>query len=472
MTPFELVCQHFSYPPHINPHPLQIKAINEQAGLDMSGQYLDTGTGKTFVATWTALYNKLTKGVPTFVIMPPVLVAQWARWLNLIAPKGGTTLQVVPYAGTPAQRRKMQQRLHSADFVLLGPQILLKDYHAISAAVLDRRANVVVDEATMVANVGSQTHEAIRTLSAGLRTELLTGTPADPPISAYGLLKFTNPDAYGNFALFKDAHVTGFDMFGTPEGYKDLDVLANNLAKNSQRVLFSDMYADVDEPVYFPVEYDLDPDHEKLYCRLAEDRLLLLPDQSKIDATTASKLFNALGQIVVNWAHFAQDDKKVSAGIRYLDQLVAELGTEKLLVFANYRMTIAHMVKRYDKLCAGFVNSEASEAEKQRAIAAFTQGDKRLLFVNPRSGGYGLDGLQHVCHNTVFIEPSTVPKDVRQSVARLYRTGQRRKVRVYLPTALGTLQRRQLRQLLNKDDDVGLVIRNMSDLRDVIYGRG
>lgn len=467
LTPFDIVLQHYQFPEKVGPvdfipHPLQIETINELAPLTNSGEWLAMATGKTFVSTACALYWRITSGATCLAIMPPLLVAQWARWLRLLRPK----LSITEYVGTPAQRKKLDL---DADFVLVGVQIFKRDYERFQQAFEGRICYVIIDEAMFVSNINSDNHQKVYDFCIGRPQALLTGT-LGMPMHAYGLLKFTAPGRYRSMKHFENLHVEERDFFDNPIKYQNLELLAESLAINSKRILYEDMYSGVETPLYDPIEYDLAPEHMRLYHRLAEEQLLKLPDGGKIDATTAGRLRHALGQIILNWGHFAGDPSKTSIGIEMIQQKLDELGDGKLVVFSNYRLTIAN-------ICANIkgalpINSQVSPKQKQENIDRFIEDPgARLLVVQFISGSKGLDGLQHVCHQCMFIEPCTSPDTFHQAVARLRRPGQRHRVHVMMPTAVGTLQVRGFTNLLNNDEIANKVVRNSIELREEIFGR-
>jgi SNF2 family DNA or RNA helicase len=473
MTPFETVLQHFTLPAELygNPfvvHPLQIEAMNVLADNPEAGVYLDVGTGKTLVETLLSLYRMVHGAETTVLIMPPLLLKQWRIWLGRISRKGGSPLKVCTYAGTPSERAKLD---FNVDFVLVGIQIFKRDYDRFSSHFLGRNFHVGVDEATMLANPNSDNHQKVHEFVAGMSVDLLTGTPANNPMDAYGLIKFVSPGVYRSRRHFENIHVEDRDFFGNPTKYQNLDVLKENLERNSYRILFEEMYPDTETPLFVPQPYDLEPAHLKLYRRLAEEQLLALPDGGKIDATQANRLTHALGQIVVNWGYFAGDPKLVSNAIGMIEERLDELGSGKLVVFANYKMSVALIQETFRKVKCVAINGEVSPKEKAAAIASFTE-DKgcRLIVINPKSGGMGLDGLQHVSNHCMFVEPVAQPRDFHQCVARLKRTGQTKRVVVDLPTAEGTLQVRTFKNLLENDTTVNKVVHNATDLRTVLFG--
>lgn len=464
LTPFELVSQYYKLPDKIQPFPQQIQVVNDRSLGNHNGEWLDMGTGKTWTSTWVALYHKLVSANQTVVIMPPILVDQWRRWLQSISP----VPSFCAYQGTPKERKEMG---FDVDFLLVGINIFRNDFERIEAHYRNRsNVTVITDEATIVANVETDSHRKVFDFSAGRVQLLLSGTPANKPGDAYGLIKFTSPGAYRNKRHFENMHVADRDFFGNPCAWQQLDVLYDNLASNSSRILYEDIYKGEDPPHFIPHYYSLDRDHYKLYRKLAEEEILELENGGKIDATSVQKLRHALGQIVVNHAHFAGDDKAKSAALDVVSQSLDELGGGKLLVFADYRMTIARVVEAFKKHDARAINSQVSPTQKQRNLEAFIEGDCRLLVVQFVSGGKGLDGLQHVCNDCLFLEPCQQPRDFHQAVARLKRLGQRKRVRVKMAIAEGTLQVRGFKNLLNNDDTLNQVIRNAYELRSMIFG--
>jgi hypothetical protein len=420
--------------------------------------------GKTLCSTVVALYHKVSYGNKCLVVMPPLLIRQWARWLRSISPE----LTVTEYRGTPAERREKDL---NADFVLVGIQIFKKEIARFTQHYAEVPVTVIVDEATMVSNVESQAHQTVYDFAVGRPCILLTGTPANKPTDAYGLVKFTAPGRYRNYTHFCNQHVEERDFFGNPSAYRNLEYLAESLKINSKRVLFEDMYSGTEEPLFVPVYYDMDKDHYKLYKKLAEEELLKLPSGGKIDATTASKMTHALGQIVANWSHFSGNGSHISEAIHIVAEKLDELGSKKLVVFANYKLTVAalrHLLVDYGVVT---VNSDVTDTNKQKAIERFISDPAcRVIVIQFMSGGFGLDGLQHVCHHAMFIEPCQQPRTFHQCVARLKRTGQKNRVMVMLSIANKTTQQRGFDNLLANDTTVNKVIRNATDLREAIFG--
>ena len=445
-------------------HPLQVECINELAPLHTSGSWLDMGCGKTLVSTVVCLFLKITQNRSAIVLMPPILIPQWGRWLRSLKP----ALRVVEYRGTPKQRKDLDL---DCDFLLVGVQTFKRDYDRIADYFAGKEYCVVIDEATLVANSESDNHKMSLAFCVGQPVQVLTGTPMNKVLDVYGLLKFSAPGCYRNMRHFEGLHVEDRDFFGSPTSYMQLDLLAENLTKNSRRMLLSDMYPDTVDPLIVPVDYELEPAHYKLYRQLAEEELLKLPDGGKIDATSANALRHALGQLVVNWDHFSGDPANQAQAVEIIKQKLSELGTGKLVVFANYKRTASKLCKELSGFGAVVINGEVTASLKETNIQRFIDDPAcRVIIIQFVSGGKGLDGLQHVCNHCLFIEPCLQPRDFWQCVARLQRMGQTKKVMVMVATAIGTTQVRGFKQLIANDELVNQVIRNKTDLADMVFG--
>lgn len=464
MTPFETVLQYYRFPERIVPHPLQIETINDLAPLQNSGQWLQMGCGKTFTATAVGLFHKVVLGNQVIVIMPPILLRQWARWLAEIKP----ALTVAEYWGKPGKREAMTLDM---DFILVGIQIFKKEYRKFVDHFTGKNYTVFVDEANIIGNIESDSHQKVFDFTIGQHRSPLTGTPMNAPMDGYAMMKLVAPGTYENLRDFMNQHVEEVDFYKKPTEFKNLDLMRENMKINSKRILFRDMFKGVEPPLYDPIYYDLDKAHYKLYTKLANEKLLELPDGGKIDGTVSNRLQHMLGQMVCNWGHFSGVPSDMSAAVEMTRQKLTELGDEKLVVFAHYKMTVAYLKLHLQKFGAVTVNSDVTEAGKERNLQRFMNDPTcRVIVIQFISGGKGLDGLQHVCHKMFFAEPCQQPRDFHQAVARLDRIGQKFRVHVMMGIANGTTQVRGFKNLLENDSLVNKVIRNLTDLRNAIFG--
>lgn len=128
--------------------------VNAFADKPASGMYFTVGLGKTAAATATALYHQIHYGGHCLILMPPILLRQWDKWLRSI--DGIHTVTV--YRGTPAQRKHLDL---DAQFVLMSIDIFKRDFDRLYEFYKDRNATLIVDEAVSVKNPATMSHKCV-----------------------------------------------------------------------------------------------------------------------------------------------------------------------------------------------------------------------------------------------------------------------------------------------------------------------
>jgi len=461
-TPYEIVKANYTLPFELRPY--QVQCVNDLAPLKRAGYYLDQGTGKSAASTASTLYKLATQEIDAcVVVMPPILLTMWQRWLASIP-----DISVVRYAGTPKERAEIKFRGH---FFLMSTQIFKRDYETIERKFRGAKLNIIVDEAHSLKNVESATYKTVRDFSAGQSLMLLTGTPITTPADGYAFCKMVAPETYRNKSQFDNMHIDKKDFFGNVVSWKNLDLLKDNMKINSARVLREEVLKDLPPVIFTPIMYPLESRHQKLYEKLAEEQILRLENGGKIDATTSQALYFGLQQIVTNFDHFSGNEGDVSAAFDVVDQVIHEMGGKKLVIFGNYRMTNRTLLKRLAKYKAVAAFGDNTAKQNQASIEAFIEDPEVLVFIGqPTSVWYGVDGLQKVCNDALFLETPTVPRDFHQAVARLYRGGQTSSTHIRIAVAERTIQVRLHNQLMIKDATVNRLVGGWKDLRDAIYG--
>lgn len=478
MNNVEKVLSEIPFP--FDPHDYQAVDAERACLAHSFGLYLDMGLGKTFTSTIVGIH-KLMNGYETSIVLcPAALVTQWSDWLNSLH-----GLSVAVYRGDPNQRIGI---ILDCDFVVMSYQIWQRDYvHILNSAT--KPIYFIVDEATVLCNIKNLTYKL---LMGGVKKEtyfhvipthpnggfkrkkkvqidrcsdgicLLTGTPINKPLDAYGLIKITNPTAYRSYGFFERQHVRSYTEFRKPESYKSLQTLRNNLLLNGSIREVTD-HLDLPEKVYNIIEYDLDPAHKALYDRLIDERLVQLDDGKVIDATEAQSLYHWSQRIIFCPEHMGYS--KDPAGIELLDSVLIDV--RQAVIFAHYKDTNRKVVERYG---AGGCYGEVSRKQQDENVRLFKAGELAFIAANTKSAGYGLN-LQ-VTDQVIAIELPITPRDFRQMEARVWRQGQTRRVMVTVFVARGTIQKTLHTRIKSKDDLMIEVTHSKQSLRDDLRGEG
>lgn len=471
MNPVDEVLTHIKLPFELRD--FQKEDANRFAPENSCGIYLDMGCGKTVVATVTGIY-KLLHGYNTIItLVPASLLQQWYEWLTSLG------LAVCKYEGSPKVRSAMDM---DADFILMTFQIFQNDYDRIK---LIEKPYYIVDEAQIMCNTDNVLYRMMR---GGLRTIktkiplsngsfmtmnkktqypriadavcLLTGTPVNSPLDAYGLIKITSPDIYANYNSFKRTHVDLEDDFGNPLTYKNLEGLHNNLVANAVIRETSD-HLDMPEKAYNVIEYDLSPSHMKLYKKILDERMLVVDGKIEIEALEANAIYHLAQEMILN-PNIAGYDKDPK-GLEILDTLVD--GVKQCLIFNNYVSSNEKVMARYG---FGGCFGSVSRTDQNRYVEEFKEKKLKGITANVKSGGYGLN-LQ-ICSQVFYPELPITPRDFRQSEARVYRQGQKERVVITILVARGTIQQKLFKKIMTKDDVMGKVTHTKQSMRRDLMG--
>jgi SNF2 family DNA or RNA helicase len=434
--------------------------------LDHAGLYWGMGSGKTYGSTLFNMIYRDRVGAQVIQLVPPILLRQWKKWLDAC----GISAKI--YAGKKKQRSKITLDRDTAYF-LMTVETLKQDFDRVYEAFSGRKIMVSIDEATSIKNYDSGNFRAVLQLSAGQAVMPMTGTPLSSPADAYAYIKLVNPGTYRSYEHFENLHVRKRGYFGGVEEWGNLDVMRANLAKRSSFISTQEVHPDLPRALISEIDYDLEKHHSALYKELVDKQLLVFEDGAAIDASTPNKLYHAVQQIVLNYGYFAQHNELVPAGFEVLDEVLSQLAGQKLVVFANYKMSVRAIAEHLQKKGVGFVtlNGDTPDTLRDTNVERFKEDrDCQVFVMNPRAGGVGIDGLQHVCHRILFLEIPTVPMYFWQAVGRLERPGQKYVTDVRIATALGTIQVRLRKNLVQKDALVNEVVPSVNDLRAALYG--
>ena len=259
------------------------------------------------------------------------------------------------------------------------------------------------------------------------------------------------------------------------KSYENLDLLKTNFKRNSAKRDKIELFGDNLTPALDVVPYDLSSKHLKLYKRLVNEQLLLLPDGSKIDATTSQRLRHMMQQIVWNPERFSGDEEDKASGFDLLETLCEQVdfmpeSRSKFIIWTYYRSTTESihkwMVNKYGN--TGAVAYGGGNSSKAVEAVMFDPKCRWAVF-NPLSVGAGLE-LQHVCWEMFFAELTTSPIPMRQSIGRVDRPGQKHRPTIRFGQAQGTVQKALLENLLRNDERVAYVERTRSSLREELLG--
>ena len=151
---------------------LQIEDIHKLVAFGRALGDLPVGYGKTGISTYASLM--LAPDV-TLIVMPPILLVQWAKWLRSIPGAG----LVVVYTGSPKERKGLDVK--SAKWLLMSYGIFRNDFAYLLKTFADRDVLTMVDEAQEMKSHNSKLFDCVKQMAEGRNVLQLSGTPASWP---------------------------------------------------------------------------------------------------------------------------------------------------------------------------------------------------------------------------------------------------------------------------------------------------
>lgn len=102
---------------------------------------------------------------------------------------------------------------------------------------------------------------------------------------------------------------------------------------------------------------------------------------------------------------------------------------DKIIVFGTLKEPLKQLYQKF-KDESELVVGECFTEEKMNKVERWKK-EKQILFANTATLSIGVDGLQKVCSNMIFVEYPVGPTDLEQAISRLERMGQKNSINVY-----------------------------------------
>ena len=409
----------------------QIEAIDDIALNDETILIAPMGAGKT-VVTATAVHRLLNAGsLGRVLIAAPILACDtawknvWTEWAHL---KGLT----VAFAMGQEKTRKAALA-ENADVTVINHENLgwlVKQYRQFPFD------GVVCDELSKFRAVGAPTFRALYKIMRKAKWRVgLTGT-------------VVSEDFIGLFAMAKmldDGRALGTrkDRF-LADYFFPTDYMQYNweLREDGARRIINRLrglchvipsYTDTLPPL----------DVGLIRVELSEETLAAYYEMQKHSVWNGVQAINAATQ--------AGCLKQLACGFIYDNELTHRIGTEKhdaamaylktidtpVLVIYSYVEELKLMLREFPD--APVIGDGASRRDKQRMVAAFSEGEYPIMFAHPLAFGHGTDGLQDSCYEMLMLSPLWSLDSFDQTVARIWRRGQDREVCVRVIVAEDTI---------------------------------
>lgn len=317
---------------------------------------------------------------------------------------------------------------------------------------------LVMDEISKLKDAGSVRHKALCKLLPYLPTRIgLTGTPA-----GNGYL-----DLHGQYLALDSGRRLGLckkefkDKF-FEKGYMAYDVEVKSGGREAIHAAIADItfeYAPERKPEELPAYTDLwvrmSPRVQAAYNKLESAYFMELDSGSEIEVFNAAALSMKIRQAASGSLYIEPEnpnwevlhDEKLKA----LGETIEEAAGAPVMVIYQFRHELERIQKKYPEAVAFSAKMSATEAKQ--CIKDWQAGKISLLLGHADSIGHGIDGLQHGGHIQVWYGLTWSLAGYLQTVARLDRSGQKRRVSVVRILTADTIDEAMAERLLGKEEE-------------------
>lgn len=435
--------------------PYQVDAVRFLAVRGRSLLALPPGAGKTAIVS-SVLANDRTPGLAVLIVCPtgPVMF----HWRDEIEEWGGGHQAAV---GTgPKERRAAtrQRAVETGTFLILGYETFRQDAAALTAIEWDC---VVFDESHRLKNRQSQVFKAAKKLHTD-RLILVSGTPVlNRAEELWTSLHLMYPEKFRSFWKWADAFFTiSYPRYrqrivrevGAIKSPEHAKLMSEDLAKRMFYRPLSEILPDLPPVTETYYEVVLSADEQKAHDSMMDNFWMEVGDDI-VQAPNHISRLTALRRLASDWSAWGEPP---GTKCQVAAQLVDELDGEPCVVFVAFRATAEAAASIMPN--AAYYHGGMTAAERARTLESFRSSGITTLVATIATLGEGVDGLQHVAHNVIFLDRDWTPARNDQAIARLRRSGQADSVNVIHIVATDTTDDVVNQALVAKRDVVDAVI--------------
>jgi len=447
--------------------PYQLDGIAFAAGAGRAILADEMGLGKTIQGIGVAEFLAQFAGIRKVLIVCPASVkSQWRSEILRFSDRQPTLI-----LGGGGERAAQYQG--DCFFTICNYEQVLRDIIAIERATWDL---IILDEGQRIKNWEAKTTRTMKSLRSRFAL-VLSGTPLENRLDdLFSVVEFIDARRLGPaFRFFNRHRVT--DEKGRVIGYKDLDLLRNNLEPVLLRRTRSMVMKEL--PTRTTQVLRIAPTAEQLEIDGAQMRIVSsIVSKAYISEMDLLRLQKALLLARMNADSTFLVDKLepgYSSKLDRIEELFDELageGTRKVVLFSEWTTMLGLIERRIARFKLNYVRLDGSVPQKKRQqlVHEFQHDPKCRLFMTTNAGATGLN-LQ-AANTVINVDLPWNPAILEQRIARAHRMGQKNPVHVYVLVTEETIEEKLLGTLSAKHDLALAALDMESKVQEVALSSG
>lgn len=412
----------------------------------------DMGLGKTIqtISLLASAYGSFSDTtLPSLIVMPKSLIANWQDELKRFAPD----LDVYVYYGSD---RNLKEAMNH-HIVLTTYALVRNDIEELQKQQFEY---LILDEVQAIKNTSSQSSKSAVLLN-GKHRFALSGTPMENNVGElYSLFRFLNPSMFGSEAEFNREFLTPIQKNGDTQAAQDL---SRKISPFMLRRLKQDVAKELPARTEQVCFVDMNEEQARLYERQRKFYQEVISNEIAVNGFEKSSfsILQALLELrqIATVPETKTDGEVVSAKWDILVDNILELAQSghRCLVFSNFLASLDAVSVRLHKEGIDHLVMTGATSNRAELVRKFQTDKKYTVFLMTlKTGGVGLNLT--AADYVYLIDPWWNRSAEQQAIDRTHRIGQDKSIFCYRLIARGTIEEKILELQQKKVDLCASVI--------------
>lgn len=410
----------------MKPRDYQIEGITYMINHGNCINGCECGTGKTMQSI---LYVEVLDLFPCLVICPSSVKSSWLKEWKQWNPN--RTIHVI-------DSKDGENTDWKADITIINYDYLYKRGNSkeeiklrYSRSLSKKWGTVILDEIHLCKNPKSLRSRSVKkivkksTKVLALSGTLIMNRPQEliNVLDILGRFKEIFPNLQYFLYRYCNAKRTRFGLDCSGASYTlELNSIISHYCyfRKSKRDVLTELPDVINQTVNCPIT------NKKEYKQAEDDLITYLEG---IDIEAAERALKAEHLVRISNLKRLSLEGKLKFIEQFLKDWIESDEENKIIVFGTLKEPLKQLYQKF-KDESELVIGESTTEDKMNKVERWKK-EKQILFANTATLSTGVDGLQKVCSNMIFVEYPVGPTDLEQAISRLERMGQKNSINVY-----------------------------------------
>ena len=410
----------------MKPRDYQIEGITYMINHGNCINGCECGTGKTMQSI---LYVEVLDLFPCLVICPSSVKSSWLKEWKQWNPN--RTIHVIDSKDGENTDWKADVTIINYDYLYKRGKSKEEIKLRYSRSLSKKWGTVILDEIHLCKNPKSLRSRSVKkivkksTKVLALSGTLIMNRPQEliNVLDILGRFKEIFPNLQYFLYRYCNAKRTRFGLDCSGASYTlELNSIISHYCyfRKSKRDVLTELPDVINQIVNCPIT------NKKEYKQAEDDLITYLEG---IDIEAAERALKAEHLVRISNLKRLSLEGKLNFIEQFLKDWIGSNEDDKIIVFGTLKEPLKQLHQKF-KDESELVIGESTTEDKMNKVERWKE-KKQILFANTATLSTGVDGLQKVCSNMIFVEYPAGPTDLEQAISRLERMGQKNSINVY-----------------------------------------